>query len=103
MEQSHITPNASVVEKPPVQEVRFEVDLNDKSAVKPNELEQSANDYTMADYTVIGGVKKKKKKKIKRKLIPPASQETAEKAPIVAKLEQDIQPSAEAAGQPTVT
>lgn len=59
------------ISKPVVQEVKFDVDLNDKSALKPSELEQSAADYTMADYTVIGGVKKKKKKKIKRKLIPP--------------------------------
>lgn len=39
-------------------------------------MEQSAADYTMAEYTMIGGVKKKKKKKVKRKILPPTIQET---------------------------
>jgi hypothetical protein len=61
--------------------------LNDKVENKPSELEQSATDYTMAEYTMIGGVKKKKKKKVKRKLLPPTIQEPTE-------LPQSVQPAA---------
>lgn len=60
LEQSHVVQNTSIEEP----KVKFNVDLNDKPK---DETEQTFNDYTMAEYSVIGGVKKKKKKKVKRK------------------------------------
>jgi hypothetical protein len=72
--------------------------LNDKVEKKPSDLEQSVTDYTMAEYTMIGGVRKKKKKKVKRKLLPPTIQETAELpqnvqlAANLPPIEQDINP-----------
>jgi hypothetical protein len=62
LEQSHVVQNTSLEE----QKVKFNADLNDKQNAK-DETEQTFNDYTMAEYSVIGGVKKKKKKKVKRK------------------------------------
>jgi len=33
-------------------------------------MDTTANDYTLAEYTMVGGIKKKKKKKVKRKVTP---------------------------------
>ena len=69
LEQSHMTQNMTGnVNKSQDAKVKFETEFVYKESTAANDADYTLNDYTLAEYTVIGGVKKKKKKKIKRKV-----------------------------------